>query len=74
MSDQTMTCPKCTSSSLAQPTSIFIEYGEFNGKAYDEEGFADVHRCVECGFQFASLAAFNLDTLSEDDGEVPTAA
>jgi hypothetical protein len=33
-----------------------------------------VHRCVECGFQFADLAAFNLDTVSEDDCEALIAA
>lgn len=54
---------------MGQPTFVFIEFGEYAGSRYDEEGFADVHRCVDCGFQFADLAPYNLDTRPVDEDE-----
>lgn len=68
MSD-TMTCPKCSSANLSQPTSVFIEFGEYVGSSYDEEGYAAAHRCAECGFQFADLAGFSLDKASDPDDQ-----
>lgn len=59
---------------MGQPTSVFIEFGEYAGSRYDEEGYADVHRCVDCGFQFADLGAFNLDTVQVDENEAVRAA
>lgn len=67
-------CPKCASRNMGQPTSVFVEYGEFDRSTYEEEGNADVYRCVECGFQFADLDVFNLDTVPQPEGEVPRAA
>jgi predicted Zn-ribbon and HTH transcriptional regulator len=68
MSD-TMTCPKCSSSNLTQSRYVFIEFGEYAGNSYDEEGDAAVHRCVDCGFKFADLAGFSLDATSDADDQ-----
>jgi len=54
---------------MEQPTSVFIEFGEYKGSSYDEEGYADVHRCVDCAFQFADLDEFKLEPSPEDDEE-----
>jgi hypothetical protein len=69
-----MICANCTSENLASPGSVFVEYGQFDGRRYQEEGYADVHRCVECGFQFADLSTFELgDIIAVEERDEDTA-
>ena len=50
-------CPGCGDASCVIVDSIFVEYGEWNGNSYDEEGDVDVYRCTNalCNFEFADV-------------------
>jgi hypothetical protein len=55
--DERKHCPNCGRRSSSVVDSIFVEYGEWNGDAYDAEGDAQVYRCADvfCGFAFADV-------------------
>jgi DNA-directed RNA polymerase subunit RPC12/RpoP len=48
-------CPKCGGTNLKPLTSVFVEWGEWNGSYYAAEGDVDVYRCQDCGMQFADF-------------------
>lgn len=50
-------CPGCGAASCVIVDSIFVEYGDWNGDSYDEEGDVDVYRCTDafCNFEFADV-------------------
>ncbi len=64
-----MFCPFCGTTAIATSTSVFFEFGEFDGNAYTEEGDIDVYRCTRegCGEPFANLAGYDLASAVDDE-------
>jgi hypothetical protein len=55
--EDTRFCPSCGARSAIVADSVFVEYGEWDGDAYESEGEVDVYRCgdVFCLFEFADV-------------------
>jgi hypothetical protein len=55
--EDTKFCPSCGVRSATVVDSVFVEYGEWTGKAYEWEGDADVYRCAaaSCEYAFANV-------------------
>lgn len=53
-------CPACGKRTATDIDSVFLEYGEWAGDAYDEEGDAPAYRCGDpfCRYAFADLDGF----------------
>lgn len=64
-----MFCLFCGTTSIASSTSVFFEFGAFDGTAYTEEGDIDVYRCTRegCGEPFANLSGYTLEPPEDDD-------
>lgn len=74
VSDVRKHCPKCGRRWSALIDSIVVEYGEWDGNAYESEGDVDVYRCSDrtCAFEFADVTGIPEDLSAR--GETPSSA
>ena len=66
--DRSKHCPACGQRSSSLVDSIFVEYGEWDGDAYESEGDVDVYQCADraCGFAFADVTGIPDDPSAPD--------
>jgi hypothetical protein len=48
-----MLCPVCVTPTLEPGDGVFYERGEWDGKAYAEEGNVPTYTCTGCGLEIA---------------------
>lgn len=62
--DTSWHCPACGQRSSSLTDTIFVEYGEWDGNAYESEGDVDVYQCADrtCAFAFADVTGIPNDS------------